>query len=257
MFAPCVVIPVYDHEHAIGAVVASVRAHALPVLLVDDGSALPCAAVLDQLAQQSGVTLIRHSKNLGKGAAVCAAMREAHTLGFTHVVQVDADGQHTLSDLPQFVEESRAFPHSVICGRPVFDASIPRSRLYGRYLTHVMVWIETLSFDLVDSMCGFRLYPLRATIALLDDQGVGSRMDFDTEILVRLHWRNVATRWLDTRVCYPMDGVSHFRMFFDNVRMTSLHIRLTLGMLSRLPMLLARKFSNPQPTGLGKRNANA
>lgn len=257
LFAPCVVIPVYDHEHAIGAVVASIRTHALPVLLVDDGSGPACAGVLQQLAQRSGVTLIRHATNRGKGAAVCTGMREAHALGFTHVVQVDADGQHALSDLPRFVAEARAFPASVVCGRPVFDASIPKSRFYGRYLTHGMVWLETLSFDIIDSMCGFRVYPLNITMALLNDRSVGPRMDFDTEILVRLHWRSVATRWLDTRVSYPLDGVSHFRMFFDNVRMTSLHIRLTAGMLVRLPALLARRFSRAEHRRLQKRNANA
>ena len=66
-----------------------------------------------------------------------------------------------------------------------------------------MVWLETLSFDIVDSMCGFRVYPLAPTLALLDRQRLGPRMDFDTEILVRLHWRDVPMRWLPTRVSYP------------------------------------------------------
>ena len=69
-------------------------------------------------------------------------------------------------------------------------------------------------------------------------------MDFDTEVLVRLHWRGVRTRWIATQVRYPLDGVSHFRMFLDNVRMTSLHVRLVLGMLIRLPLLLWRKARN-------------
>ena len=90
-------------------------------------------------------------------------------------------------------------------------------------------------------MCGFRVYPLAATLALIDRVGVGGRMDFDTEVLVRLHWHGVRTRWLATEVRYPSDGVSHYRMFLDNVRMTSLHVRLVLGMLLRLPMLLWRK----------------
>jgi hypothetical protein len=98
-----------------------------------------------------------------------------------------------------------------------------------------------LSFELIDTMCGFRVYPLTATLGLLDRGHVGARMDFDTEVLVRLHWRGVRTRWLATQVRYPVDGVSHYRMFFDNARMTSLHVRLLLGMLVRLPLLLWRK----------------
>jgi hypothetical protein len=90
-------------------------------------------------------------------------------------------------------------------------------------------------------MCGFRVYPLAVTLAFLQRSGVGERMDFDTEVLVRMHWRGVRTRWLATPVRYPLDGVSHYRMFRDNVRMTSLHITLLLGMLVRLPLLLWRK----------------
>ena len=67
-------------------------------------------------------------------------------------------------------------------------------------------------------------------------------MDFDSEVLVRLHWRGVPTRWLATQVRYPVDGVSHFRHVpgqrADDERCTS---RLLLGMLLRLPLLLWRK----------------
>jgi glycosyltransferase involved in cell wall biosynthesis len=241
VFAPCVVIPVYNHEHAIGAVVGEIRAQGLAVVLVDDGSSQACADVLQGLSATPDVTLVRHEHNRGKGAAVVTGLRTAHARGYTHAVQIDADGQHTVSDVPRFLEEARLHPDKVICGRPMFDASIPRSRYYGRYLTHSLVWLETLSLELVDTMCGFRVYPLAATLALLDRSGVGERMDFDTEVLVRLHWRGVRTRWLATAVRYPLDGVSHYRMFRDNVRMTSLHISLLLGMLVRLPLLLWRK----------------
>jgi len=241
VFAPCVVIPVYNHEHAIGAVVGAIREQGVPMVLVDDGSSQACAEVLQRLSAAPEVTLVRHEINRGKGAAVVTGMRTASALGYTHAVQIDADGQHTVSDVTRFVNEARQHPDVVICGRPIFDASIPRSRYYGRYLTHGLVWLETLSFELIDTMCGFRVYPLAVTLALLDRTGVGPRMDFDTEVLVRLHWRGVRTRWLETQVRYPPNGVSHFRMFRDNVRMTLLHIGLLLGMLVRLPLLLWRK----------------
>jgi glycosyltransferase involved in cell wall biosynthesis len=240
-FAPCVVIPVYNHEHAIGAVVGAIRAQGMPMVLVDDGSSQACADVLQRLSATPDVMLVRHERNCGKGAAVSTGLRTARERGYTHAAQIDADGQHTVSDLQRFVEEARQHPDAVICGRPVFDASIPRSRYYGRYLTHGLVWLETLSFELIDTMCGFRVYPLATTLALIERGHVGRRMDFDTEVLVRLHWRGVRTRWLATEVRYPLDGVSHYRMFLDNVRMTSLHVRLLLGMLARLPLLLWRK----------------
>jgi glycosyltransferase involved in cell wall biosynthesis len=241
VFAPCVVIPVYNHERAIGAVVGAIREQGVPMVLVDDGSSPACAEVLQRLSATPDVMLVRHDRNRGKGAAVVTGMRTAHERGYTHVVQIDADGQHTVSDVTRFIEEARQHPDEVLCGYPIFDESIPRTRYYGRYLTHSLVWLETLSFELIDTMCGFRLYPLAPTLALLDRTGVGPRMDFDTEILVRLHWRGMRTRWLATKVRYPTDGVSHYRMFRDNVRMTLLHIGLLLGMLVRLPLLLWRK----------------
>jgi glycosyltransferase involved in cell wall biosynthesis len=242
-FNPCVVIPVYNHEHAIGIVVERIRAQNVAIVLVDDGSDAGCAAELDRLSKLDQVSLLRHEQNRGKGAAVCWGLRHAFENGFTHAIQVDADGQHALADVTRFIEEARVRPHHVICGHPIFDASIPKSRYYGRYLTHALVWLETLSFEIIDSMCGFRLYPLAATVALLDEHGVGARMDFDTEMLVRLFWRGAPLHWIATPVSYPLDGVSHFRMFLDNVRMTSLHLRLIFGMLIRLPVLLSSKIA--------------
>jgi len=242
-FAPCVVIPVYNHEGAIASVVQSVRACMVPVFLVDDGSDAGCARALEKLGELPQVTLIRHTHNQGKGAAVCTAMRAAFAAGYTHALQVDADGQHTLSDVPQFIEAARASPQAVICGFPVFDASVPKVRLYGRYLTHAMVWLQTLSFEIKDSMCGFRLYPLTAVIKLMQRSKIGPRMDFDTDILVKLFWQGEPLRWLPTRVRYPIDGVSHFRMVLDNLRLTAMHVRLLAGMLLRLPALLGRKVT--------------
>jgi glycosyltransferase involved in cell wall biosynthesis len=257
VFAPCVVIPVYNHEHAIGAVVDAIRAQGVPLVLVDDGCDPACADVLKRLSAMPHVRLVRHERNRGKGAAVSTGMRAARDSGYTHAVQIDADGQHAVADVGRFIEQARTDPDAIICGRPIFDASIPRSRYYGRYLTHGLVWLETLSFELIDTMCGFRVYPLDSTLALLERSRVGTRMDFDTEVLVRLHWRGVPTRWIATPVRYPLDGVSHYRMFFDNVRMTSLHVRMVLGMLVRLPMLLWRKWVRGGARRARERNANA
>ncbi|MNY34464.1 hypothetical protein D3C86_1688100 [compost metagenome] len=169
-------------------------------------------------------------------------LREASRLGFSHALQVDADGQHDLHDVQRFIEHSRAHPYAVICGYPQYDTSVPKGRLYARYLTHVMVWINTLSLQIRDSMCGFRVYPLPPVLALIDTAKIGKRMDFDSDILVRLAWRGQPMQWLQTKVHYPLDGVSHFRMFHDNVLISSMHTRLFFGMLLRSPMILWRRW---------------
>src|SRR5580658_6922461 len=179
--AACIVIPIYNHKDAITATVANLVVHGLPLYVVDDGSDEATQQVLAALAQQyaNQLTLLRLPVNGGKGAAVMAGLRAARAAGYTHALQIDADGQHDAADVPRFLEAARAHPRAVILGRPVYDASVPKSRLYGRYLTHVWVWIETLSFAIRDSMCGFRLYPLDAVCALIDEGNLPTRMDFD------------------------------------------------------------------------------
>lgn len=240
-----VIIPVYNHEHAIPAVLQSVLQHGLHCVLVDDGSNNACAAVLDRLAANNPqqVTLLRHSVNRGKGDAVMTGLRHLAQHDYSHGLQIDSDGQHDTGDIPRFVAACIAHPLAVVSGCPIYDDSVPKGRLYARYLTHVWVWINTLSFDIRDSMCGFRIYPLAAVTALTSKQKIGSRMDFDTEILVRLHWRDVQVINLPTRVRYPTDGVSHFKVWLDNVLISRMHTVLFFGMLWRSPLLLARKLS--------------
>ena len=238
-----IVIPIYNHKDAIGNTVAHLAVHGLPIFIVDDGSDAVTQAVLAALAQQyaSQVTLLRLPQNGGKGAAVMAGLRAAHTAGYTHALQIDADGQHDAADVPRFLAAAAASPDAVILGRPVYDESVPKARLYGRYITHVWVWIETLSFDIRDSMCGFRIYPLALACKLIDDVALPTRMDFDIEILVRLHWRRARIVTLPTRVTYEPGGLSHFDVLWDNVRISKSHTRLVAGMLVRLPLLLAGK----------------
>ena len=259
-FSPCVVIPVYDHEQAIAVVVERVLA-AVPhtvsagwsrglsagaafCILVDDGSHPACAKVLDQLvaATPDRLALVRLAVNGGKGAAVLAGMAYAARQGFTHVLQIDADGQHCAEDIPLFLRQAEEFPESLIVGYPLYDSTVPRVRLFGRYLTHIWVWIATLSLQIRDSMCGFRVYPLVPVIALAERVSIGRRMNFDTDILVRLVWDGLQVINLPTRVTYPQDGVSHFRVVLDNLLITRMHAKLFFGMLYRLPTLLGKKM---------------
>lgn len=242
---PCIVIPFYNHAHAIAQTLARLRTHGLPCWVVDDGSDADSARALDAAvaAESAWVRLLRYAPNQGKGMAVMRGCEAAHAEGFTHAVQVDADGQHDADDIPKLLDLSRQTPRALVTGVPVYDDSVPKGRLYGRYVTHVWVWINTLSFAIRDSMCGFRVYPLADTLAVWREESVGRRMDFDTEIMVRLYWRGTPVLSLPTRVTYPLDGVSHFDLLRDNLRISRMHARLFFGMLRRLPWILLRKFA--------------
>jgi glycosyltransferase involved in cell wall biosynthesis len=245
MFKPCAVIPVYNHPARVAAVVYAVLAERLPCIIVDDGSGPACAAVLDGLAggAPGEITLLRHRSNRGKGAAVLTAVRHAAQAGFSHALQLDADGQHRVEDIARFLGQATAHPRALVIGSPRYDSSAPRLRLWARHLTRLWVSINTLSRQIEDAMCGFRVYPLAPLIELDRRRKLGARMSFDIEILVRLHWAGVEIINLPTAVSYPKDGVSHFRAGLDNLLITRLHAALFFGMLLRLPSLLARKWS--------------
>lgn len=244
-FKPVVVIPVYNHEEAIGVTLADVLKYDYPVLLVDDGSSPECQDVLVQLSEQyvGRVSLIRLEQNSGKGAAVKAGLRQLCESGYSHAVQVDADGQHDLQDLPLFMATAEEAPEALIIGYPRYDESVPAHRYYGRYLTHVWVWINTLSFVIKDTMCGFRVYPIAKTVGMLEQEPCGDRMDYDTEVIVRWAWQGFPVRNLPTRVNYPIDGVSHFNVVKDNILISRMHARLFFGMLLRLPKIIRNKFN--------------
>lgn len=244
MFKPLVLMPVFDHELAVAATVAAVLEQGVPVLLIDDGSGPVCERVLQRLAQAHAprVQLHRLAANAGKGGAVKAGLRQAERLGYSHALQLDADGQHDTQDIPKFLAAAQQQPQALVIGCPQYDASVPRLRFYGRYLTHVWVWINTLSLAIKDTMCGFRVYPVAPSVALINRQPMGDRMEFDTEMLVHWFWEGGAIINIPTRVQYPPGGVSHFHVLRDNWLITKMHTRLFIGMLVRLPQLLGRKL---------------
>lgn len=238
---PCILVPVYNHPATIGPLCDELAVLEIPLLLVDDGSDHECASELDRLAA-NGHHLLRLEINQGKGAAVRAGLKQAQHLGYTHALQVDADGQHGIDDLPAFLAALDTEPDTLVVGYPRYDASVPRVRFYGRYATHIWVWINTLSLDIRDSMCGVRLYPVAALNRQLAQHSCGNRMTFDTEVLVRWHWAGGDMAHRPVRVHYPRDGVSHFAVWRDNRQISLMHTRLFFGMLLRLPRLLARRW---------------
>jgi glycosyltransferase involved in cell wall biosynthesis len=241
-FRPCILVPIYDHGSTIRGLVQALAPFGLPLYVVDDGSHAETRQALAGVQRDfPALRLHRRERNGGKGAAVMDGFRLARAEGMTHALQIDADGQHDVRDVPRFVERARSRPEALVAGYPVFDASVPKARLYGRSITNFWVCIETLSCALRDAQCGFRCYPLARACALIDRVSIPPRMDFDIAIAVRLIWEGVPVENLATRVTYPPGGVSHFRMLGDNARISRSHAALFFGMLARLPRLLARR----------------
>jgi glycosyltransferase involved in cell wall biosynthesis len=227
-FRPCVLIPTYDNPATVRAVVQAVRRHLSDVIVVDDGSGEGGRRAVDALGRDGLARVERHDRNRGKGAAVKTGLRAAARLGFSHALQVDADGQHDLEDVPRFLGAAQAHPGALVLGRPVFDETQPSLRAAGRWISVFWVSVETGGRKIGDPQCGFRVYPVAPALAA---GARGDHMEFDQELPVRMVWRGVQVVNLPTRVRYlpaAEGGVSHFRMVRDNVRISWLHTRLAL-----------------------------
>ncbi|MDR7189102.1 glycosyltransferase involved in cell wall biosynthesis [Microbacterium sp. BE35] len=96
-----IVMPAFNEEEAIGAVVREVRA-SLPgvrCVVVDDGSKDATISV----AEAAGADVLRLPFNLGVGGAMRLGFKFAVENGFDAVVQIDSDGQHDPSAVPELL----------------------------------------------------------------------------------------------------------------------------------------------------------
>jgi glycosyltransferase involved in cell wall biosynthesis len=223
-----VLIPSYNTGSKLRETVTGALRHWPDVWVVIDGS----TDGSDALPDMPGLRVIRRARNGGKGAAVLEGLRAASAEGFTHVLVMDADGQHPETETPAFMAESVQHPEAMILGLPRFDASAPRIRVLGRRLSNVLARWET-GAEIGDALFGFRVYPLAPLLAVMRASRHMRGYDFDTEALVHLCWQGVPVRNRLAPVRYfrPEEGgVSHFRYGRDNLRLAAMHLRL-LGSL--------------------------
>ena len=180
-------------------------------------------------APEAGLRVLTRGENGGKGAAVLDGLRAAEAAGFTHVLVMDADGQHPAASIGQFHGVVAARPEAMILGVPVFDATAPRIRVIGRRVSNSLARIETLG-AIGDSLFGFRIYPIAPLRRIMEDSRFMRRFDFDVEAAVRLCWQRRAG---DQRAgggtvfrAKAEGGVSHFRYARDNLLLARMHAAL-------------------------------
>ncbi len=218
-----VVVPVYNHAGTLRQVVEGVLEHHPIVLIVDDGSTDSSSDTVIDLP----VEKLCHDRNLGKGAALKSAAQWGLSKGLSHMISIDADGQHDPGDLPKFFDALADDPNAIIVGHRDFaQDSIPGSSRFGRQFSNFWLRLQTGS-RLKDAQSGFRAYPLLIFERL---NFWTSRYNFEIEVLVRSSWAGLELRDVDISVYYPLgnERVSHFRSFMDNWRLTILNTHLTM-----------------------------
>ncbi len=234
MFKPLMLIPFYNHGPAFEKMANQLNKLKLPpVLIVDDGSDGIHSKTAQTLCKKYHFFYIRNEINKGKGNAIKTGLYWAEKNNYTHALQIDADGQHDIHDIDEFLKLSQKHPSALISAQPEYDSSAPKSRLYGRKITNFWVWIETRGKLKLDAMCGFRIYPILETIPLLPKIHF-DRMGFDIEILVKSFLNKIPALGIKTKIIYPKTGVSHFHVFRDNVKISCLHTYLCIYSFRKL-----------------------
>ena len=235
-----ILIPLYNHGKTIDSVVERVRLITPDVFVLNDGSTDRDPASLNALP----CTVLHQIPNQGKGAAVCEGAKVVSSRGFTHMITIDADGQHFPEDLPRFFEAIHRYPAAFIVGARDFSTeNVPRSSRFGRSFSCFWCFVQT-GVVVHDMQSGYRCYPLHALLSLSLRE---TRYAFEIEVLVRAAWAGFEIYEIPVRVFYPRkaERVSHFNSFWDNVRISLLNTRLTVRAMTPVPFrCLARKQSS-------------
>jgi glycosyltransferase involved in cell wall biosynthesis len=230
-----VLIPSYNPGRRLGDTLTAVLEHWSPVWVVDDGSSDSSTAAATEIAARDGrVRVIVRPRNGGKGAAVATGVDAALAAGFTHVLTLDADGQHPVDYIKPFMAASAANPAALVLGRPVFGPEVPLERLHGRKLSVWLAWLEILGPGIDDPLFGFRVYPAAALRRALARTRRARGFDFDPEVAVRMFWAGVPTVNLPAPCRYfapGQGGISHFNYLRDNLKLIWLHTRLLTQLL--------------------------
>jgi glycosyltransferase involved in cell wall biosynthesis len=149
-----VIIPAFNEESTVGRVVTEVLSHALPVLVVDDGS----ADSTSQQARAAGATVVRLPVNLGVGGALRCGFRWAVENGYTCVVQCDADGQHSPELIPALIRFAEDNQFDLTIGTRFLGGSEFTSSPIRRIPMRVMARLASRAAGttLTDTSSGFR-----------------------------------------------------------------------------------------------------
>jgi len=218
------VIPVYNHGATVAQVARQAQALGYPVFVVDDGSTDQTAKYL---AEIKDITVLRHAKNEGKGAALMTGFMAASHVA-DYAITIDADGQHDPQDVWRLIDAIPARKRPIIVGarQGMEDTAghIPWTSRFGRKFSNF--WVRTSGGPKIsDTQSGMRIYPLPETMGL---NARARRFQFEVEILVQARRRGIPIIEAPVSVVYGADGarISHFRPFVDFFRNAKTFTRL-------------------------------
>lgn len=229
----CALIPTYNNISTIRDVVSRTLAY-LPVIVVADGSSDGTLEVVQGMSD-ANLTIVSYPVNRGKGYALKQGFLKAKELGYTHVVTLDADGQHYPEDIPLLLRMSRVRPDAIIVGsRRLQQANMPRKNTFANRFSNFWFALQT-GLRLPDTQTGFRVYPLDGIHGLWC---LPPRYEAELLLLVLSVWALTPAIPVPVRVYYPPqeERVSFFRPGIDFTRISVMNtILCVLAVVYGLP----------------------
>lgn len=237
-FACIVVIPAHNEALTIREIAAAARTHADRVMVISDGSTDATVTCLDGL----DIDVIDHADNQGKGPRLAEGLDRADAAGQTHVLTMDADGQHLAEDIPAFLAAARENPDALVLGDRMGDGTkMPQGRArsigFGDFF---ITWATGRRMR--DGQCGMRVYPVALWRALR--LGPRERQHFVFETAVLLHAAAAGAQFVRVPIAARYGDVvkrpSHFHPALDSWRIAGAVARFILcGWLRPKGLLIA------------------
>lgn len=231
------IIPVFNHEEMIGSVIQDAKKLGYPVIVVDDGST---DSTYENIKKIKGVTILRHSENNGKGAAIMTGFREA-VKSADWAITIDGDGQHRPSDALKLIKAIRPGTRPIVIGmrEKMFGDDVPWTSRFGRGFSNFWV-ILSGGPKVKDTQSGFRIYPLPESVKM---KIKAMRYQFELEIIVKANWKKIPVVEAPISVSYSPGSkrVSHFRPFVDFMRNSNVFTRLIFARIFVPAFIRAKK----------------
>lgn len=204
-FSPAALVPAYEAESTVGAVVRGLFESVRRVVVVDDGS----TDATGEAARSAGAEVVTRRENGGKGAAIRAGLERILVSDATHVAFVDADGQHDPADLPALLAAARSGEDFVIGSRMAALEAIPAYR-YRTNEIGSRILTRMTGLEVEDAQSGYRV----VAAALLRQLRLNARgYIIETEMLLKAARHLRRFRHVPVRAIYG--GPSHYRPFRD------------------------------------------
>lgn len=212
-----VIVPAFNAEKTIKSLIDELLRFGFDqkhILIINDGSRDRTADILEE----TGVQVITHSHNRGKGAALQSGFNTARCQGFTDVVMLDADGQHQVADIKQFLPNREDF--DLIIGIRSYDISMPLVRRIVNRVTSLVMSVLSSSY-IPDVQSGFRFMRLKIMdrIDLRTDN-----YQTESELVYKVLRRGYRIGFVPVAVQYN-DQRSYIRPLRDTIRFIDMALR--------------------------------